>query len=194
MKRNRILLILTVLTLTFALASFAQSGRMGGQGTRGVGQQGQRTPGQPGAGSPQWLATYLGLTEAQIAQWQVIREGVRGQIAPLLETQKANVLKLREELAKTNPDPATVGGYVIQNHAIGTQIRAIHEAAEAEFVKLLTPEQLTKYNQWLELRKSLPRRGGQGEGGPVGGLGGGMGFGQGGGFGPGDGTCPCCED
>ncbi len=194
MKRNRIFLIVTVVSLTFALAAMAQApGRMGGQGTRGAGQ-GQRGQGQPGLGSPEWLATYLALSETQIAQWKAIRDAAQGQAAQLIETRKANLLALRDELAKTNPDPATVGGYVIQNHALGTQLRAIHEAAQAEFVKILTAEQLAKFNQWLELRKSMPRRGGQGEGGPAGGFGGGMGFGQGGGFGPGDGTCPCCED
>ncbi|HEY0591519.1 MAG TPA: periplasmic heavy metal sensor [Thermoanaerobaculia bacterium] len=193
MKRNRIFLIVTVVALAFALAAFAQAGRMG-QGTRGAGLGQPPAPGQGPFGSPQWLATYLGLSEAQIAQWQAIRDGAQARIAPLLETRKANILKLQEELAKTNPDPATVGSYVIQNHAIGAQIRSIHEAAQAEFVKLLTAEQLAKYNQWLEFRKSMPRRGGQGEGGPLGGFGAGMGFGQGGGFGPGDGTCPCCED
>lgn len=189
MKRNRILLILTVMTLTFALAAFAQAGRMGGQGTRGAGQ-GQRGAGQQALGSPQWLANYLALTDAQIALWQGIRDAAQAKAAPVLETRKANFLALREELSKTNPDPATVGGYVIQNHAIGAQLKAIHEAAQAEFVKILTAEQLAKYNQWLELRKSMPRRGGQGEDGPVGGFGAGMGFGSG----PGEGPCPCCED
>ncbi len=197
MKRNRILLMVTVMTLTIALAAMAQApGRMGGQGMRGSGQQ---TLGQRPGGGPQWLATYLGLSEAQIAQWEAIRDAAQAQITPLAQTRRDNVVELQGLLNGTSPDPSAVGAIVIENHGIGAQIRTIHENAEKDFIAILTPDQLTKYNQWLELRKSLPRRGpggmGQGPGdGPGAGMGFGAGAGFGGGFGAGDGSCPCCED
>lgn len=195
MKRNRIFFILTALTLTFALAAMAQpAGRMGGQGNRGGGQP---ALGQGPDGGERFLVRYLELTEAQVTQWQAIRDAARASILPLAESRRENFDALRLLLDGTAPDPAAVGALVITNHAIGEQIRGIHENADAQFLLILTPEQKTKYEQWLELRKSMPRRGGNGDG-PGMGQGGGMGFGQGngGGFGmgPGDGTCPWGED
>lgn len=183
MKRNRIFLMVTVLALAFALAAFAQAGRMGGQGTRGGGASLQQQAAGPGFGSPQWIAKYLELSEAQIEQWKVIQEETRAAMAPILETRKANGERLRELLEGTNPDPTTVGTLVIQNHTLGAQIRDIHEAAQAKFIAILTPEQKTKFEAFLEFMKNLPRRGPGGEGSGFGSMG----------FGPGPGDCPWCD-
>ncbi len=191
MKRNRILFLVIALTLTFALAAMAQgAGRMGGQGARGAGQQ---ALGQAPFGGPQFLVKYLELTEAQITQWKAFQEQARAEAAPIVELRKQNVLKIRELLLESAPDATAIGTLVIKNHELGGQILAIHEAAQAKFAGILSPEQKIKFDKFLELMKSMPRRGpgGQGFGD---GSGAGMGFGSGGGFGPGDGTCPWCED
>jgi Spy/CpxP family protein refolding chaperone len=188
MKRNRILLIATALILTFAVGAMAQpSGRMGGQGNRGAGQQ----QGAAQFGGPQWIARYLGLTEAQIAQFKVFQDEAHAQIVPILATRKANMEKLQELLAVTTPDPLAVGTLVIQNHALGAQIRAIHEATQAKLVGILTPEQKAKYDTMIEFLKTLPGRG-PGFGGQ--GFGAGQGSGYGYGNGNGGGSCPWCED
>ncbi|HSN68053.1 MAG TPA: Spy/CpxP family protein refolding chaperone [Thermoanaerobaculia bacterium] len=187
MKRNRIFFLLTALTLTLALAAMAQApGRPIGQGQRGPAVQGP-------LGGPQFLVRYLELTEEQIVKWRSFQEQARTEIAPLAELRKANGEKIREALESGAPNATAIGELVIKNHAIGEQIRGIHEAAQAKFVGILTPEQKAKYDKYLELLKSMPRGGhgegfGEGAGGPMG-----FGPGQGGGFG-GGGNCPWCQD
>ena len=186
MKRNRIFFVVTAFILTFALAAMAQApGRMGRQGARGPAEQGV---GQAPFGGPQFLVKYLELTEAQIVNWRTFQEEARAAAAPLAEQRRNNGEQIREALLSGNANPTTIGELMIANHQIGGQIQAIHEAAQVKLVGILTPEQKVKFDKYLELRKSMPRRGPGGQGF------GGAGMGSGHGFGPGTGSCAWCED
>ena len=184
MKRNRIFFLVTAMALMVALAAMAQApGRMGGQGARGP----MQGAGDGRLGGPQFLAKYLELTEAQIVQWRTFQEQARTEAAPLAELRRANGEKIRTALENA-PNATTIGELVIANHQIGGQVQAIRDAAQAKLVGILTPEQKVKFDKYLELRKSMPRRGPGGQGF------GGSGMGSGHGFGPGAGNCAWCED
>lgn len=122
------------------------------------------------------LTAYLGLSEAQVTQWNAIRESTRAQLLPLAEQRRANRDALRAELENA-PNAQSVGELVIANHRLREQSRAIHESAQEQFVAILTTEQAEKYENFLEIKKNRRGRG----------RGVGRGFGPGGGVGPGSG-------
>lgn len=176
--RTLLFSIIAVLTITMTALAAGPGRRMPAAGA-GFG---------PGAGpGSERLAAYLELTEAQVTQWNAIREATHAQMLPLAEQRRANREALRTELDNAAPNAQRVGELVIANHELRGQSCAIRQNAQEQFVALLTPEQKEKYENFLEItrdRRGHGRGMGRGEG-PAGGPG----FSPAGGFGPGGGDC-----
>ena len=184
MNTKRMFAVLALVALTLGAVAMAQGvGRMDRSrlGDRDGARMGDRMLGAGGGlgermfARAEWVARYLELTEAQIEQFQAIREQARTDAQTLWESRRVNQEQLHALLEARNPDPLAVGTLVIANHQVGTQLRAIHDNAQAKFVLLLTPDQKVKYDRMLELWESMPRGPGRGNGrgrGP-GGFGGG---------------------
>lgn len=131
------------------------------------------------------LATWLELTEEQIARAEAIFSAAREAAVPIRDAQKALHAEMRTLLDSDAPDAAAVGAVVLELHANRAELRALREAAFADLEALLTAEQLEKLEQLKELRNHFGhRRGGAHRFGP------GSGAGAGAGFGPGFGDCP----
>lgn len=154
MKRT----LTAILVLMFAVAAFAAPGaRRGpaaGGGPGGGGPQAQR------GGDilpPQMLAEFLDLSEAQITQAQALRESLRQSLEPLREQLRANRQALRDAVEAGNAQ--TAGELLIAGHAIGQQMKALHDGFAAQFEAMLTPDQKEKwavYKELMELRRHRP--------------------------------------
>jgi Spy/CpxP family protein refolding chaperone len=107
-----------------------------------------RNPFDPAAilHNPRALARYLRLTPAQVEQQKALLEDLRETVEPLRQQQKPLQEDLRDALAAASPAACDVGAIVVEIDEIGDDIREAHVAFDAAFVKILTPEQLTRYN------------------------------------------------
>lgn len=161
-RANLILASILALLLPGTLAySQPPGGGFGpGPGPRGGEGPGPRAGHGPGHGPRGFLPPpgYLDLTEEQKAAAEALREQARAEIEPLREQIRAQREQLHTLLDASNPDAAAVGQLVIGTHALHEQIRTLIESYEQRFAALLTPEQLTKWENFKELRR--PHRGG----------------------------------
>lgn len=107
-----------------------------------------RSPFDPAAilHNPRALARYLRLTPAQVEQQKALLEDLREVVEPLREQQKPLQEDLREALAATSPVACDVGAILIDIDEIGDQIREAYGDFDEAFAKILTPEQLARYN------------------------------------------------
>src|SRR5215213_2009411 len=145
MKRISILALITLI----AVAAFAAPG----PGRRGPANAGPGGPGgQHGPGEilpPPLLAQFLGLTEAQIAQIQPLRETLRTTVEPLREHQRAKQEQIRAAVDSGNA--AKAGELLVANHALREQMKAVHDAFDTSFAALLTPAQKAKWDVYREI-------------------------------------------
>lgn len=163
-------ILIFTLTLIIAIAAVAAPQQRRGPGP-GPGAQ-ERGDGGPGRGprggglSPEALADFLDLTEAQIAQADALRETQRAAIEPLREQMRANREALEAAIASGNAQQ--IGEATLAGKAIRDQIKAAHDAFETSFAALLTASQKAKWDVYQELasmrggRPDGPRRGGPG--------------------------------
>jgi Spy/CpxP family protein refolding chaperone len=100
--------------------------------------------------NPRLLARYLKLTPEQVTQTTAFAKTLADTLRPLHEQEKALRDQLAAELAKTNPDACTVGGFVVQIKGIAGQQAAALRTFDTAFSAILTPEQLAKYNALKE--------------------------------------------
>ena len=145
MKR---ILITTLLLTAIATTAMAAPRRGGGPG--GPPPQDARGGEMP----PALLAEFLGLTEAQTAQIQALRDTMQAAVEPLHETHKANHEQIRA--AVEAGDAAKAGALMVANHQIAEQIKAARDAFRSGVEGVLTAAQKSKfavYQELLELRR-----------------------------------------
>lgn len=133
--------------LKAAMMTLALAGLMLAQGPR------------PGAGqppSPDALKAYLGLSDTQVQQLIDLRRTPPAAVATLREQLQTKATALREEMQKTNPDPAKVGQLIVEMKAIREQIRAEHLKVNDQAKALLTAEQKTKLAALEAAQKLAP--------------------------------------
>jgi hypothetical protein len=102
---------------------------------------------------------FLRLDEAQVSAWNQLLEDQRATIQPIREEIKATEIALREEMRKDEPDPATVGSYVISRQDLGRQVGEAHRFYVSEFEGLLDEDQmrrLQRLRQEARLHQMLP--------------------------------------
>lgn len=107
------------------------------------------------------LTKALGLSSAQQASVQQLRDRLQETVQPLFDAARQKHEAIRDGL-DNNADAATLGNLMIEAHRIGKQIRAAHDQYDRDFTALLTTEQATKYNTIREMREQF--RHGPGDG------------------------------
>jgi len=107
------------------------------------------------------LMRALDLTEDQKESAKAIFEATRAEAEPIREAQRERHEALRTLLDGDSPDAAEVGALVIAMHEGRAAMKALHDAAFAEFKDLLTVDQLDKLES-LEERRGEGHRGHRG--------------------------------
>ena len=150
MNKTGIAALCSIVLLAFALipGSARAQGHPGGPPPAGKG------PGGSGP-SPEAVATFLKLTEAQKAAVGQLHDALESRVDGLLDQQKANHDQLELALQGANPDAAAVGRLVIAGSAIRAQIKAAHDTFDAGFTALLTDEQRTRFGIFKEVLEAL---------------------------------------
>ncbi len=139
MKR---ILIFTLISL-IAVAAIAAPGGRRPQGQRGLG------PGPNELLPPPQFADFLGLTDAQIAQVEPLREKMRTTIEPLRDQLRANQEQIRAAIDSGNAEQA--GTLMVANHNVRDQIKAAHDAFATSFEAILTAVQKSKFDVYKEI-------------------------------------------
>jgi Spy/CpxP family protein refolding chaperone len=104
-----------------------------------------QAPGPNGPNDPaRVVADYLGLTQEQGDAWRSLMETLKTQQQPLGDQVRALEEQFRAALQAPAPDPAAVGGLVIQIQGVRDQMRANEEAYRAAFEALLDEAQKQK--------------------------------------------------
>ncbi len=166
-------LTLAVLALLAAVPALAQPGHGPGHHGGDMGHAYGAAEAGFGHGTPGRhmgrLIRFLDLTEAQKESAEAIFEATLAEVEPIREARRERHQELRTLLDGDSPEAGEVGSLVIANHAARDQVRAIHEAAFAEFKDLLTVEQLEKLERFEERRDERRNRRHGGHRGPGGG-------------------------
>jgi len=101
--------------------------------------------GEPdGARAREVVIQFLGLTPDQMTAWDALLETRKAAVEPLREDLQATEKDLRDLLQGDNPDPAAVGALVLKAKALREQIAAANQAYVDGFDALLAAEQRTK--------------------------------------------------
>lgn len=123
------------------------------------------TPGHQGM-MLQHIAAKLNLTEDQQSSAKQLMADLKTKMQPVHESAKALRTQLQSALSAANPDAATVGNLVIQQHQNRAAMKAAWTEYQSKFEALLTPDQLTAYKAMLAKHASFRahRMGGAGNG------------------------------
>lgn len=167
-KRNGFLVVVGLASLLVASGAMAGPGpgrrgpgpSMGPGMEGGFGEKGHHIA-QAFAHGARRVAEYLDLTEEQITASRSLAEELRATVEPIREEIGPLHEQLRTALDADNPDAATVGALMVQIDGLRDQMATAAESFEAQFVALLTPEQVEKWEHFQELR---PDRGPRGRG------------------------------
>ena len=90
------------------------------------------------------ITNALGLSDEQKAAWDAAHKSFWTTTQPLREQAKQLRTEIETMMAQGNPDPTAVGQKAIQLHGIHQQIKAAHDAMDAQVASVLTPDQKTK--------------------------------------------------
>lgn len=93
---------------------------------------------------PAIVASFLGFTPAQAAQFQTLL----GQFLPTLQALQTQIAErqtqLEIQLDQPNPNPGNIVGLVLQIHALQQQVAQAMQSYQNQFVALLNDEQKQK--------------------------------------------------
>lgn len=134
-------------------AALAFSGLLLAQGP-GFGLGPGAAAGTPPA--PTALKEFLGLTDTQVQQLIGLRKSLPDVMKPFAEQIREKQQALREEMQKTNPDPAKVGQLMVEVKQIREKMQAAREKLDDQAKALLTPAQKTKLAQLEAAQKLAP--------------------------------------
>ena len=98
---------------------------------------------------PAAIADYLGLSEEQRADWRLLREAFRAEVAPLRDLYEPLREELEALLEAETPEPCAVGEVLVEIDSVRDDIDALRDQYELDFEALLTAEQLVLW-QGLE--------------------------------------------
>lgn len=134
-------------------AALAFSGLLLAQGP-GFGPGPGAAAGTPPA--PTALKEFLGLTDTQVQQLIDLRKSLPDVMKPFAGQIREKQQALREEMQKTNPDPAKVGQLMVEMKQVRENMRAAREKQDEQAKALLTPDQKTKLAQLEAAQKLAP--------------------------------------
>jgi Spy/CpxP family protein refolding chaperone len=87
------------------------------------------------------VARFLQLSDEQIASWDVIYRIHREAERPLRDEAAAVQASIDALFEAGDPDPAALGGLVIERHALGEALQEVHLVYHEDFVALLDEAQ-----------------------------------------------------
>ena len=114
-------------------------------------QQLGHRPDRPRCNNPRAIARAVQLTPEQVQQTKDIYRALRDAVEPLRDQIPALRDQLETLLDGASPEAAAVGQLVIDIDAIRDDIEDLRHAAEEDFVALLTPEQVTRWERFLQI-------------------------------------------
>jgi Spy/CpxP family protein refolding chaperone len=100
---------------------------------------------------PRLLAKYLGLTADQNTQFQALWKTLQTSVDTIRKARAPLCQQLRTDLNASTPDTTVVGTDSINLFENKQQIRAAHLTFDTAFTAILTPDQVTKYNNLKEI-------------------------------------------
>ena len=100
-------------------------------------------------GCAQELIQAVGLTSAQQAALDVLRQQTGDAIRPILDQLRALHQQIDTALEAGGTDPCAIGGLEIQGSSLRAQILAIQKNAEATFIASLSAEQQNRYAAFI---------------------------------------------
>jgi hypothetical protein len=155
MTRTNCWIFMVLLSIVLNLGGvFAQPGNGGGPGPGGAGggpEAGAERHGFAGIIPPRVvLVRVLELSDEQLAQVQELVEEIQNTLGPLREEIAMLKEELKAELGMETPDPLVVGDIVIALHDLRGQVAAIRAQLRAEFLAILTEEQLAKLREFID--------------------------------------------
>ncbi|HEX4963135.1 MAG TPA: Spy/CpxP family protein refolding chaperone [Thermoanaerobaculia bacterium] len=103
-----------------------------------------------------FLAKTLSLTDEQKAAVQKIHQDLAVQAQPLQAQHHQQMQEIYSLLKGGNADATEIGQKMIDSYATGQQLKALHSDFNTKFSALLTPDQLTKFQQ---IQAAHPRTG-----------------------------------
>jgi Spy/CpxP family protein refolding chaperone len=143
-----------VLLVGAALALHAQGPgsvhRMGGHG----GHMGAMGGADHMKGMVEHISKALDLTDAQKAAAKKIHEEIAAKAEPLMEQRHKLMEEVHALLEGANPDATEIGQKMIASHAVGEQLKALHEEAMTKFSTVLNADQLEKLKKMHEMHES----------------------------------------
>jgi Spy/CpxP family protein refolding chaperone len=98
----------------------------------------------------EFLAEALDLTAEQKAAAEKIHNEVAAKAEPLMEQRHQQWREIHEMLDSGSTDATALGQRLIAAHAVGEQLKALHEDAMARISALLNAEQLEKFKKIQE--------------------------------------------
>lgn len=93
------------------------------------------------------LVKALSLTADQQAAAKKLHEDLAAKAQPLMAQHHQQMQEIKALLDGGSADAADIGQKTIDAHATGQQLKALHDDFTAKFSALLTPDQLTKFQQ-----------------------------------------------
>lgn len=148
--RKLTLIGLTVALIMITPMSLMAQGNGNGNGGNGNGGGGILAEILPPPG-------YLKLTDEQKDSVRGLAEGLRTNLMPIREDQRALEQELRDALNADSPDATSVGQLTLDVRALAQQSRGEITAFGADFREILDDEQQVKWDHHTELRR-LGRR------------------------------------
>jgi len=94
----------------------------------------------------------LDLTDAQRAQIKQIHEGAKSTLKPLWQQEHQSHQAMMALITSGNFDPAKAQAIANQEAQIHAQLEVQHAQLAAQAYQVLTPEQKTKFNEFLAKR------------------------------------------
>jgi peptidoglycan hydrolase CwlO-like protein len=96
---------------------------------------------------PAVVASFLGFTEGQAAQFGELLSQFQTTVRPLQEQIATRQAQLDSLLNKSQPNPAEIGRLILEIHALQQQVAQAIESYQSGFAGLLTGEQREKVQQ-----------------------------------------------
>jgi len=104
------------------------------------------------------LAKALSLTADQQAAAQKLHQDLATNAQPLMAQHRQQMQEIHTLLDGGNADAAEIGQKMIDAHATGQQLKALHDDFNTKFSALLNPDQLAKFQQLHGARQSHVQR------------------------------------
>lgn len=147
MKSKKIKLIAGSLAVALVLTITAVADTSGHHGFRGRGGDGMF--GGPGFG---FMAHYLDLTDAQKDQAKQIMTNEKTTLRPLMQQMRQNRAQERQLIEAANFDQSQAAAFAAQQSQTMTQLTVERLRMQSQIYQILTPDQKTKLNAFLDKR------------------------------------------